>query len=347
MGLPTDAPIRDLTTESAERRAIVLLPKALDATQDVEFVVFLHGFTEDASIRPFAGWRAYKPPPSKGAPAKKAKAETATERWRHGIDPTDVAPVRDVALDQAEQQLEDSGQKQVLIVLVQGGLTSQFGDKGDKNFDAGDYVAKIASRLLSEHCWLDGKGNPVTDHPPNVTRIVMAGHSGAGATLANMTNEAVRGILPAGDKRMPKAVPSSPLTGDLVIFDAINGSQLGAFQLWVQTVQETCRQARAVRRLSARELHAHAHRRATRGADVRHRIRHDANRRDPRGVEVPSPAAAEVRRRLPEDAGRARGRGAQAQGGGAAAQARGTKESLQAPCGSRLRRLTIGLSLLR
>jgi hypothetical protein len=105
VGLPTDAPIHDLTTESAERRAIVLLPKALDATQDVEFEVFLHGHTEKASTRPFAGWRAYKPPPPpKGAPTKKAKAETATERWRHGIDPTDVAPVRDVALDQEERR---------------------------------------------------------------------------------------------------------------------------------------------------------------------------------------------------------------------------------------------------
>ena len=42
---------------------------------------------------------------------------------RRGIDPTDVAPVRDVALDQAEQQLEDSQEKQLVIVIPQGGLT--------------------------------------------------------------------------------------------------------------------------------------------------------------------------------------------------------------------------------
>ncbi len=237
VGLPNDAPITELTPEKTERRAIVLLPKALDATQQVEYLVFLHGHTEDSSTRPFAGWRAYKPPPPKGKapPPKKAKDETSTERLRHGIDPTDVAPVRDVALDEAEKQLEDSGLTQLVIVLPQGALTSEFGDAGDKNFDAGDYVGKIAARLLSEHCWLGPDGKPVTNEAPKVKRITMAGHSGAGATLSNMTNEAVRAILPPGAKGAPKAVPSSPLTGDLVIFDAINGSQLGAFQKWVET----------------------------------------------------------------------------------------------------------------
>jgi hypothetical protein len=86
-----------------------------------------------------------------------------------------------------------------------------------------------------ERCWRDANGKPVADHAPKVKRVTMAGHSGAGATLANMTNEAVRGLMPPGAKGAPKAVPSSPLTGDLVIFDAINGSQLGAFQKWVET----------------------------------------------------------------------------------------------------------------
>jgi hypothetical protein len=229
VGLPKDAPIRNLTTESAERRAVVLLPKALDATQEVEYLIFLHGHTENSKTRPFAGWRAYK------APKKKPEDNAETVRLRKGIDATDVAPVRDVALDQAEDQLEDSGLEQLVILLPQGGLFSQFGDAGDKNFDAANYVDKIAARLLTERCWVDAEGRPVSDKPPKRGRVTMAGHSGAGATLSNMANEAVRLINP-GDKELPASVPSSPLTGDLVIFDAINGDkQYKAFKRWVQT----------------------------------------------------------------------------------------------------------------
>jgi hypothetical protein len=211
VGGPNDAPIKSLTPESSARRAIVLLPKALDAGQEVEYVVFLHGHTEDSSSRPFAGWRAYKPPPPrrgrKPPPPKDPKDETWVEKLRHGIDATDVAPVRDVALDEAEQQLEDSGLTQTVMILPQGGLTSEFGDAGDKNFDAGNYVDKIADRLLAEHCWLDAQGKPATAKPKR-GRLVMAGHSGAGATFRNM----IKG-----------AAGSSAIPGDLVIFDAING----------------------------------------------------------------------------------------------------------------------------
>ena len=38
---------------------------------------------------------------------------------------------------QTEQQLEESGQTQLVIVLPQGGLTSQFGKGGTTDFDAG------------------------------------------------------------------------------------------------------------------------------------------------------------------------------------------------------------------
>jgi hypothetical protein len=237
VGLSADAPIATLTTESAERRAIVLVPVALNARQPVEYVVFLHGHTEDATSRPFAGYRAYKPktpPPAK----RKGQKELLGESLRHGIDAKDVAPVRDVALDEAEKQLGDSGLAQVVIVLVQGGLTSQFQNPKDtnatKNFDAPDYVSKIAARLLAEGSWWDQFGKPVKDKAPDVKRITMAGHSGAGATLGHMADASVRAVLPAGDKRMPDANTSSTLPGDLVIFDAINGGQLGQFQRWVQ-----------------------------------------------------------------------------------------------------------------
>jgi hypothetical protein len=237
VGLPKDVPITSLTPERSDHRAIVLLPMALDARLSVEYVIFLHGHTESSSTRPYAGWRAYQPPPPPRGrtppPPTPPGRESKVEKWRHGIDATDVAPVRDVALDQAEDQLEASKLTQLVIILPQGALTSQFGDAGDKNFDAGDYVAKIADRLLTERCWLDAKGTAITDTAPTTARITMAGHSGAGATLSHMATESVRASLPPGAKGAPDPVPSSPLPSDLVIFDAINGSaQLDAVQKW-------------------------------------------------------------------------------------------------------------------
>jgi hypothetical protein len=233
VGLSKDAPIGTLTTESAERRAIVLVPVGLDAKQPVEYVVFLHGHTEDSDSRPFAGYRAFKP-----AKGRTPKATGLGASLRHGIDATDVAPVRDVALDQAEAQLEASGLKQVVIILAQGGLYSQFEHPDDsnptKNFDAPTYVTKIAERLLAERVWKGADDKPVTDAPPPLKRITMAGHSGAGATLGHMADESRLATLPPGTKDLPKPTTSSPLPGDLVIFDAINGSQLGQFQKWVQ-----------------------------------------------------------------------------------------------------------------
>ena len=59
--------IGELSPESAEGKAIVLVPAALDATQPIEVVVFLHGFTE-GTHRPFAGLRALDPAPKKPSP---------------------------------------------------------------------------------------------------------------------------------------------------------------------------------------------------------------------------------------------------------------------------------------
>jgi hypothetical protein len=206
--------IAALSSESAKGRAIVLVPDSLDATQGIEVLVFLHGFTEDESSRPFAGWRALDTSP--------ATTDKDLQRLRQGVDPAelpgvpDAAPVRDVALDQAEQQLEESGQKQLVIVLPQGGLHSQFGKEGDANFAAGPYVAEVVTRLQTEQRWKDGKGKAATA-APSVTRINMAGHSGAGAALSHMADA---------------TKPSTALTGDLVIYDAINRGQLDSFVNW-------------------------------------------------------------------------------------------------------------------
>jgi hypothetical protein len=206
--------IPELSSEHAIGKAIVIVPELLNAKSPIEVVVFLHGFTE-GTHRPFAGFRTL----DKVVP----KASKHMQDLRRGIDPTDVAPVRDVALDQAEQQLEDSNEKQLVIVIPQGGLTSQFSKTGGKDFDATPYVNEIVTRLQTEKKWRDDTGG-VAAAAPSVTRIVMAGHSGAGAALSHMANADKPGVKPG---------ESSALPNDLVIYDAINGwAQRNAFEEW-------------------------------------------------------------------------------------------------------------------
>jgi hypothetical protein len=231
-GLKADAPIDSLTPERADHRAIVLVPAALDATQIVDFVVFLHGFTENATTRPYGGWRAFKPapPPARAGrrPAVPPPVDPKLAKWRQGIDAKDVAPVRDVALDQAEQQLEDSGLTQVVMVLPQGGLTSQFGDVRD----IAAYVDAVAEELRADKVWLDAKGAPAK-HAPTTGRITMAGHSGAGGSLGPMAENASVRLRHPGTKEAANPRALQP-AGDLVIFDAINGStELQGYQDWV------------------------------------------------------------------------------------------------------------------
>jgi hypothetical protein len=219
--------ISGLSSEGATGKSIVLVPAALDATGSIEVIVVLHGFTEGLH-RPYAGWRELVDPKPPTAGQGKT-LEERLPRLRQGIDASDTAPVRDVALDQVEQQLEESGQTQLVIVLPQGGLKSQFSKDGTTDFDAGRYVTEIVTRLRTEKRWRDATGKPI-DASPSVRRVTMAGHSGAGAALSNMTNEAVnakRGLKPGKD-----GPASSVLTGDLVIYDAINGSQLDRFIAW-------------------------------------------------------------------------------------------------------------------
>jgi hypothetical protein len=206
--------IPELTSEGAIGKAIVLVPEGLNAKDSIEVVVFLHGHTE-GTHRPFGGFRTL----DQVVP----KASKHMQDLRRGIDPTDIAPVRDVALDQSAQQLEESREKQLVIVLPQGGLTSQFSKAGGKDFDARPYVDEIVTRLQTEKKWKDDTGG-VAAAAPSVTRIVMAGHSGASAALSHMADAGKPGAKP-GD--------SSVIPDDLVIYDAINGSdQRKSFENW-------------------------------------------------------------------------------------------------------------------
>jgi hypothetical protein len=212
-GLGNNARIPALSSEGAKGKAIVLVPDGLDATKPIEVMVFLHGFTEDESIRPFAGWRTLDNQPKGVGPLMKS--------WRQGVDPADLpgvadtAPVRDVALDQVEQQLQESGQKQLVILLPQGGLKSQFDKAGAMAFASKPYIQQIVTRLQAESVWKDAQGK-VAKTEPDVSRVIMSGHSGAGAALSS-------------------AATAGEITGDLVIYDAINGSQLKLFKDWALT----------------------------------------------------------------------------------------------------------------
>jgi hypothetical protein len=90
-----------------------------------------------------------------------------------------------------------------VIVLPQGGLTSEFDKGSNRAFDSKAYIPKIVTRLLAEGVWKDGQGKAATKEP-TVSRVVMAGHSGAGAALS-------------------VAAKAGAIKGDLVIYDAING----------------------------------------------------------------------------------------------------------------------------
>jgi hypothetical protein len=86
-------------------------------------------------------------------------------------------------------------------------------------------VNEIVTRLQTEKKWMDDSGG-VAAAAPSVTRIVMAGHSGAGAALSHMANADKPGVKP-GD--------SSAIPDDLVIYDAINGAtQRTAFEEWAK-----------------------------------------------------------------------------------------------------------------
>src|SRR5262249_1593304 len=99
------------------------------------------------------------------------------------------------------------------------------------------YVGDIVKRLETEKAWKSTKGAT----KPNVDRISMAGHSGAGATLAAMAELTVtqdrerKAAETAGKEYKPDASAASTITGDLVLFDAINGpGELGHFQHYAE-----------------------------------------------------------------------------------------------------------------
>ncbi len=244
-GFQGAASMGKLTKESAGGKAIALVPTALkerlanpktgpDVT--VEVVIFLHGYTEQTVDRPYAGYRALDLDKK-----VKGKQSAYLASLRKGIDDKDVMPVRDVALDEAEKQLEESGRELTIMVLPQGGLTSEFGTAGGREFNADAYAKEVVSRLTQTKYMKTNRA------PETLFKgVTMAGHSGAGAALSHMATQAVqqdkerKKAIAAHKQYQPKEAASSALTGDLVLFDAINTSdQMDAFFSWAKMRLET------------------------------------------------------------------------------------------------------------
>jgi hypothetical protein len=202
---------KDFTNESATGRAVVLAPDALKAkagSQQVEkakqvadVLVFMHGNG--------IGYR-----------------QRSTSNGKKGME---KGTVRDVEVDRMHEQLEAASKKNgrpMVGMLAQGAYRAKFSPKVDlnfgNNFNGDDYINDV---------W--GKTNALKGATQG--RVVLAGHSGAGNTIAPMLANAVnkKGELKS-DAEMKKAgIPTN--LAEVVLFDSINGEgQRGQVETWLK-----------------------------------------------------------------------------------------------------------------
>jgi len=140
------------TTEAADHRAIVLIPDGFKPSEKEEILLYFHGHTE-AWRGQYAGWRQ-----------RTFKETRGTRKAKLVSDDT----VRDVALDQIEQQIEKSGHSQMIGILPQGGPQHQFG-----KIKADEYIKDVLGRVNAEY---PNKLKKV----PSSWEIILSGHSGGG-----------------------------------------------------------------------------------------------------------------------------------------------------------------------
>jgi hypothetical protein len=143
------------TTEAADHRAIVLIPDGFAPDKPVEVLLYFHGHTETRRGR-YAGYR------------QRSFKETE-ETKEVGLVSDDT--VRDVALDQIEQQIEQSGHPQMIGILPQGGPQSQFGE-----INADPYIKDVLERVNAEY---PDKLKKV----PSSWQVILSGHSGGGTEV--------------------------------------------------------------------------------------------------------------------------------------------------------------------
>ena len=164
------------SSEAADHRAIVLIPQGFSPKDPVDVLLYFHGHTEVWRGR-YAGMRQRTFKPSKDT--KKAQL-------------TSDNTVRDVDLDQIEQQMDSSDKRQTIGILAQGGPQHQF---GDINVDA--YISDVLTRTNKEY-------PTILTAVPKSWSVILSGHSGGGF--------AVQDALSAANK--PKNLKG------LILFDA-------------------------------------------------------------------------------------------------------------------------------
>ena len=167
-----------LTSEKAGGRAVLVVPPGLKPSEPVDVMVHLHGYTETAG-RPFAGLRQNK----------------------------STGEVRDVELDRVETQLAAVGQEQLIAVLAQGGVRSEFGEGKNKyGLEPNAYAAEVLRVARGAGIW------PTT---PRLGRTILSVHSGGGHTAKNVMEREL-------NQKTGAAKGASSL-GELVLFDALTG----------------------------------------------------------------------------------------------------------------------------
>ena len=182
--------------EGAKGKAIGLVHKDIKLDKPVIVLVHLHGYAEDASTRPYAGYRQHKK----------------------------TRKVRDVEHDRIAQQIEAAGDPQIIVVLPQGGERSQFGkDAKDpyNTFASDKYVDGVLKELVRVKALAQ---------VPAPVRVVISAHSGGGHTVGSMLaaeNQKRAGGQPSGLSSAPTSL------GGVVLFDAMTWNELKQVKAWV------------------------------------------------------------------------------------------------------------------
>ena len=192
-----------ITAEKAAGKAIVLLPEPLGAgIKTVDVMVYLHGFG--------IGYRQRIHSRQKTIKVKDRKKLVNEEGMEQGT-------VRDIEVDHMEAQLEavnaaaaKANGRPMIAVMPQGTYTlgrdrPQFGE----TFLSEAYLNEVWGMIPALKRVARG-------------RAVLAGHSGAGGTLAPMLGRAVdaKGELKAADEQEAGGLPKN--LAEVVLFDALN-----------------------------------------------------------------------------------------------------------------------------
>jgi len=192
-GAGLDEASASLTTESAQHRAIALVPAGLDPTKPVTVLLHFHGHAETAG-RPYASWREHK-------------------RTRQ---------VRDVAHDQIAQQIEAAGDPQVLGVLPVGVGRSLFA-KTYGSFAGGPYLDQVFQALADV-------GATASKISSAAARVVLGAHSGGWFTVRSMLEASM--AQAAGGPVTGKSTAGLPIAGVALFEGHLDGGNWTTVRRW-------------------------------------------------------------------------------------------------------------------